>query len=45
MTVSAAILAALDELELRDNTFVFFTSDNGPAITGDASTRFGRTAA
>ena len=24
----------IDELGLRDNTFVFFTSDNGPAITG-----------
>jgi len=25
--------ATLDRLELRDNTFVLFTSDNGPAIT------------
>ncbi len=29
----ATILAELDELKLRDNTFIFFTSDNGPAIT------------
>jgi len=28
-----AIIAALDDMQLRDNTFVFFTSDNGPAIT------------
>lgn len=28
------ILNSLDELSLRDDTFVFFTSDNGPAITG-----------
>lgn len=27
------IFGALDELKLRDNTLVFFTSDNGPAIT------------
>ncbi|OGV69236.1 MAG: arylsulfatase [Lentisphaerae bacterium RIFOXYA12_FULL_48_11] len=27
------LMRALDELRLRDNTFVFFTSDNGPAIT------------
>lgn len=27
------IISTLDELKLRDNTFVFFTSDNGPAIT------------
>ncbi len=27
------ILRALDELNLRDNTLVMFTSDNGPAIT------------
>lgn len=27
------LLATLDELKVRDNTFVFFTSDNGPAIT------------
>ncbi len=27
------IVQALDELNLRDSTFVFFTSDNGPAIT------------
>jgi arylsulfatase A len=27
------IMRALDELKLRDNTFVMFTSDNGPAIT------------
>ena len=27
------VLAALDEHGLRENTFVFFTSDNGPAIT------------
>lgn len=25
--------ATLDRLQLRDNTFLFFTSDNGPAIT------------
>jgi arylsulfatase A len=24
----------IDDLKLRDDTFVFFTSDNGPAITG-----------
>lgn len=28
------VMKALDELKLRDNTFVLFTSDNGPAITG-----------
>ena len=28
------VMDALDELKLRDNTFVLFTSDNGPAITG-----------
>lgn len=28
------IISTLEELRLRDNTFVFFTSDNGPAITG-----------
>lgn len=28
------LLATLDELGVRENTFVFFTSDNGPAITG-----------
>ena len=27
------IIQTLDELKLRDDTFVFFTSDNGPAIT------------
>ncbi len=27
------VMRALDEQQLRDNTFVFFTSDNGPAIT------------
>lgn len=27
------LLRALDEQRLRDSTFVFFTSDNGPAIT------------
>ena len=27
------LLRSLDELQLRQNTFVFFTSDNGPAIT------------
>lgn len=27
------LMRALDERELRENTFVFFTSDNGPAIT------------
>lgn len=27
------LMRALDERRLRDNTFVFFTSDNGPAIT------------
>lgn len=27
------LLAKLDELGLRDSTFVYFTSDNGPAIT------------
>lgn len=27
------LMMALDELTLRDETFVFFTSDNGPAIT------------
>ncbi|MCP4788333.1 MAG: sulfatase-like hydrolase/transferase [Fuerstiella sp.] len=29
-----ALLDCLDELKLADNTFVFVTSDNGPAITG-----------
>jgi arylsulfatase A len=29
-----ALLDCLDELQLADNTFVFVTSDNGPAITG-----------
>jgi arylsulfatase A len=29
-----AILDALDRLGLRDDTLVFFTSDNGPAVTG-----------
>lgn len=28
------LMATLDETGLRDNTFVLFTSDNGPAITG-----------
>ncbi len=28
------LLTALDELGVRDETFIFFTSDNGPAITG-----------
>jgi arylsulfatase A len=28
------LLAALDELGIREDTFIFFTSDNGPAITG-----------
>ncbi len=28
------LMDALDEMELREDTFVFFTSDNGPAITG-----------
>jgi len=27
------LMRGLDELKLRDNTFVMFTSDNGPAIT------------
>jgi arylsulfatase len=27
------LLRTIDELELRDDTFVLFTSDNGPAIT------------
>ncbi len=27
------LMSALDDLKLRDNTFVFFTSDNGPAKT------------
>ena len=27
------IMSSLDELKLRDDTFIFFTSDNGPAIT------------
>lgn len=27
------LMRALDERKLRENTFVFFTSDNGPAIT------------
>ena len=27
------LMATLDEFELRENTLVFFTSDNGPAIT------------
>jgi arylsulfatase A len=27
------LMQKLDELKLRDNTLVFFTSDNGPAIT------------
>ena len=27
------LMRALDEMNLRDNTLVFFTSDNGPAIT------------
>ncbi len=28
------LMATLDSLQLRNNTCVFFTSDNGPAITG-----------
>ena len=28
------LLSALDDLDLRKDTFIFFTSDNGPAITG-----------
>jgi len=28
------LMAELDSLQLRENTVVFFTSDNGPAITG-----------
>ena len=28
------LLATLERLGKRDNTFIFFTSDNGPAITG-----------
>lgn len=28
------LVDALEDLKLRENTFVFFTSDNGPAITG-----------
>ena len=27
------LLSTLDRLDLRSNTFIFFTSDNGPAIT------------
>jgi len=27
------LMRTLDELKLRDNTLVFFTSDNGPAVT------------
>ncbi|MBK9169571.1 MAG: sulfatase-like hydrolase/transferase, partial [Bryobacterales bacterium] len=27
------LMGALDELKLRENTLVFFTSDNGPAVT------------
>lgn len=27
------LLQAIERLRLRDNTFVFFTSDNGPAVT------------
>ncbi|MCA9038892.1 MAG: sulfatase-like hydrolase/transferase [Planctomycetaceae bacterium] len=27
------LMQSVDDLKLRDNTFVFFTSDNGPAIT------------
>lgn len=29
-----ALMKAVDDLKLRDNTLVFFTSDNGPAKTG-----------
>jgi arylsulfatase A len=29
------LLKSLDDMGLRDSTFVFFTSDNGPAITRD----------
>ena len=36
-----ALLDGLDKLKLRQNTFIFFTSDNGPAITG-IPTRFSR---
>ncbi|MBI1312244.1 sulfatase-like hydrolase/transferase [bacterium] len=28
------LLTTLERLDARDNTFIFFTSDNGPAITG-----------
>lgn len=28
------LMAEVDSLDLRDNTIVFFTSDNGPALTG-----------
>ncbi|MCH2127930.1 MAG: sulfatase-like hydrolase/transferase [Pirellulaceae bacterium] len=32
-TAFGELMIALDDLQLRDNTFVFFTSDNGPART------------
>lgn len=33
-TAVGKVLAAIDELGLRDNTFVFFTADNGPEGDG-----------
>jgi arylsulfatase len=39
------VLATLDELDLRDNTIVVFTSDNGPTFNGGTDSTFFKSAA
>jgi len=35
------VIDAVDELGVRDNTFIVFSADNGPAATGQTTTPFG----